>query len=441
MRLKTHASALGASGSFALALVLALPAASSASAATHRVLHSFCQVALCADGYAPSAGLVRDADGNLYGTTAGGGANGAGEVFELLRDGSSWDFKIIYSFCAQADCADGGFPAARLIMDTSGNLYGTNNGLIGGSVFELVPNADRSKWSLTTLHAFCVTQNCTDGLVPLALSYRGQQSGSFYDGVSALFGTTQLGGTGLGGTVYTLKPPVHGKTAWKEKILYNFCSQANCADGNRPSSGVTLDARGNLYGTTAAGGATGTSGESEGILYELSSGSWNETILYSFCQQAECKDGETPNGTLVLDANGSLWGEAGGGKVTHNQYGGVVYSWNILENVVHTFCDAKGCSDGQSPAGGLSIDADGDVFGVTDGGPAAKGNGSVFEFAGGTAFATLQAFCGNGHKCKAGEFPNGDLIADGSGNLFGTTGSGGENSHGHTGGTIFELTP
>src|ERR1700733_9273240 len=100
MRLKTHARVLGASCPLAFAMLLALPAATSASAGTYRVLHSFCQVSLCADGYAPSAGLLRDADGNLYGTTAGGGANGAGEVFELLPDGNSWDFKILYSFCA-----------------------------------------------------------------------------------------------------------------------------------------------------------------------------------------------------------------------------------------------------------------------------------------------------------------------------------------------------
>jgi uncharacterized repeat protein (TIGR03803 family) len=414
-----------------------------ASAADYKVLHSFCQESLCKDGYAPNGGLVRDAQGNLYGTTVGGGAIGEGEIFELSPNGSGWDFNILYSFCSKKDCTDGGSPSTKLIMDSKGNLYGADNGLIGGSVFELMPNTGHTKWNLKTLYVFCKNGgNCTDGLSPLSLSYQGSSSGLPYDGVSPLYGTAQLGGAHLSGTVFMLNPPPRGKKAWKEKILYDFCAQANCADGFTPSSGITIDASGNLYGTTSNGGAVGTSGTPEGVLYELSPNGnrWSESTLYNFCQQKNCQDGMSPNGTVVIDNSGFLWGEAGGGKMTKNQYGGLVYSWKLLENVMHTFCATKNCTDGQTPSGGLMIDANNNIFGVTIGGQGAKTNGTIFKFAGANTFNTLHAFCGNNDHCTGGEFPSGDLIADGSGNLFGTTGSGGANSHGNPGGTIFELT-
>jgi hypothetical protein len=202
-----------------------------------------------------------------------------------------------------------------------------------------------------------------------------------------------------------------------------------------------VDASGNLFGTTSDGGAIGTSGTPEGVLYELSpnGGQWSESTLYSFCRQKNCQDGMTPDGTLILDNSGFVWGEASGGTMTHNQFGGVVYSWKILENVMHTFCPAARCTDGQSPAGGLMIDANSNIFGVTTGGQASKANGTIFTFAGETTFSTLHAFCSDNPHCTKGEFPNGDLIRDDAGNLFGTTGSGGVNSHGNPGGTIFEL--
>jgi uncharacterized repeat protein (TIGR03803 family) len=421
---------------------LALGFADTASAAIFKVLHSFCQESLCKDGYAPSAGLVRDAQGNLYGTTAGGGAIGQGEVFELSPNQGAWNFTILYSFCSKPNCADGGSPSTKLIIDTSGNLYGADNGMIGGSVFKLTPNDAHTKWKLKTLYVFCKNGgNCTDGTSPLGLSYAGSSSGLPYDGVSPLYGTTQLGGAHLGGTAFVLTPPASGKKAWTETILYDFCSQVNCLDGFTPSSGLTLDTSGNLFGTTSGGGAIGTGGTPEGVLYELSpdDDQWSESTLYNFCQQKNCQDGMAPGGTLIIDNNGFVWGEASGGKMTHNQYGGVVYSWKILENVMHTFCPAQHCTDGQSPSGGLMIDANNNVFGVTIGGQGSKTNGTIFEFADETAFSTLHAFCGNNPRCTEGEFPNGDLVRDDAGNLFGTTGSGGTNSHGNPGGTIFEL--
>jgi hypothetical protein len=177
-------------------------------------------------------------------------------------------------------------------MDSSGNLYGTNNGLIGGSVFELTPNADRTTWKLKTLYVFCKSGgNCTDGLSPLSLSYKGSSSGLPYDDVSQLYGTAQLGGARLGGAVFMLTPPALGKKARKEKILYNFCAQTNCADGFTPSSGVTLDTSGNLYGTTSGGGAPGTGGTPEDVLYELSpsDGQWSRARSTVFVSRNTAK--------------------------------------------------------------------------------------------------------------------------------------------------------
>ena len=197
---------------------LLLIAIQPASAQTETVLYSFCAQAGCTDGYRPQAGLVLDASGNLYGTTYEGGANNKGAVFEVSASETE---SVLYSFCAQPDCTDGYHPRASLILDAKGNLYGTA-----------------------------------------------------YDG-----------GAHDGGTVFELS------ATGTETLLYSFCSKPGCRDGYYPHADLAMDKNGNLYGTTQYRGAYGG-----GIVFEISA-SGSESVLYNFCAQPGCTDGYHPRGT------------------------------------------------------------------------------------------------------------------------------------------------
>jgi len=207
---------------------------------TEQVLHSFNGT----DGAVPYAGLVFDAAGNLYGTTDVGGTDDAGTVFELTpAAGGGWTETVLYSFCAQPNCTDGGNPSASLILDAAGNLYGTTD--YGGTycpqgcgtVFELTP-AGRE----TVLYSFCAQPNCTDGAYPSA--------SLIFDAAGNLYGTTRGGGTYGYGTVFELTPEANG--GWMENVLHSF--NDNGTDGSTPEAGLIFDAAGNLYGTTQYGG-------------------------------------------------------------------------------------------------------------------------------------------------------------------------------------------
>jgi uncharacterized repeat protein (TIGR03803 family) len=213
-------------------------------------------------------------------------------------------------------------------------------------------------------------------------------------------------------------------------IVFDFTG----ADGSSPQGGVIFDQAGNIYGTTLEGGTTG-----DGTVFELlpqAGGGWSEQILHSFT--AATSDGENPRGSsLTLDASGSLYGTTtfGGSKGT-----GVVYvlvhsgsSWH--EKIVHTFGRFGG--DGFYPKGTLVLDASGNLYGVTSNG-GAYGYGTVYQISVATngtwTEKILYSFNNNGHD---GNSPLGTLIFDGAGNLYGTTQLGGL----YSGGTVFELVP
>ena len=288
-----------ARGALALATLsaLLLITPTRAGAQTETVLYSFCAQSGCTDGNHPEARLVLDPSGNLYGTTDVGGANALGTVFEVSASGSE---TVLYSFCSLPDCDDGDHPRAGLILDAEGNLYG-----------------------------------------------------GIYDG-----------GTHDGGIVAEFSP------TGAETVLYDFCSKPACRDGYYPHSDLVMDKNGNLYGTTYKGGANG-----EGVVYEVSP-SGIETVLYSFCAQAGCKDGSSPEAGLVLDAKGNLYGTtySGGGPKKR----GTVFevSPSGTETVLHSF-NAKG-TDGYNPSASLVMDAKGNLYGTTYAG-GAHGGGTVFE--------------------------------------------------------------
>lgn len=232
------------------------------------VIHSFCSQPDCADGSYSEAGLIMDGAGNLYGTAGFGGAHNAGVVFELsppAPGGTGWTETVLYSFDGQTPgIVDGYWPQAGLVMDQAGNLYGTT--VFGGTltcaanewcgvVFEVSPNASRTRWTERVLYAFCPPPQsfCPEGhpYGPLILD----QAGNLY-GTSVGYHDPPLG------TVFELAPNAD-RSAWTHKVLYSFCS-AGCADGAGPRSGVIMDRAGNLYGTTVAGGNSDA-----GVVYEL----------------------------------------------------------------------------------------------------------------------------------------------------------------------------
>ncbi len=323
------------------------------------ILYSFCAQTNCIDGSQPEAGLVFDAEGNLYGTTAYGGAHGNGVVFKLSPEGEE---TVLHSFCARNGCTDGGVPHAGLILDQKGNLYGTttrggayNNNLCGGdgcgAAFKVTPEG-----KYIVLHSFCAQSNCADGAFP--------DAGLVFDQKGNLYGTAAEGGAydSYGGVVFKLTP--NGK----ETVLHSFCALTNCADGWGPLAGLIFDQKGSLYGTTEAGGA-----HSYGTVFKLTP-KGKETVLYSFCVASYCPDGEEPSAELVFDQKGNLYGTTtygGGGNL--NDCGslgcGVVFKLTPKgrETVLYSFCVEGGnyCTNGDFPSSALVFDQKENLYGMT----------------------------------------------------------------------------
>ena len=419
----------------AAALMTAVGASTGSTAATYTKIYSFCAQANCADGEYPRNGVTIDAEGNLYGvTTAGGGEAGAGAAFALMKKRGGYTYRQVYGFCSVGNCTGGGMPSGRLIVDVNGNLYGVTSEFGkfgGGSAYELVPNAKKTRWKLQVLYDFCSKPSCVDGTRPNAtLTYQGAGSGTQYDGVSPLFGIS-TGGKNGDGVVYQLTF-VDGRTTRKERVIYNFCAQANCTDGGGPS-GVIADANGNLFGATQSGGAN-----FGGVLFKMApktSGGFKQTVLYPFCSETNCTDGSEPLSELVFGQDGALNGTTFGGGATNN---GTVFSFlpgTSEETVLYSFCEAQNCADGTNPlTAGLAIDAGGVMFGSTVGG-GANGHGVVYSLDGGTQ-QVLKSFCEEAN-CTDGSSPIDSVTLDSAGNAFGTAQTGGDNN----GGVVFEIRP
>ena len=209
------------------------------------MLHSF---GAGNDGVQPYAGLITDTKGNLYGTTVGGGDYSSGIVFKVTPKGKE---SVLYSFCAQTNCADGENPTSGLLMDNSGNLYGmTTKG--GGAADDGIVFKLASDGTETVLYSFCTKTNCADGASPNAVP--------IIDKNGNLFGTTTAGGADNDGTVFELAP--NGT----ERVLHVF---AGGTDGNFPAAGLLMDKKGNLFGTTRNGGGSSNCGVGCGTLFKL----------------------------------------------------------------------------------------------------------------------------------------------------------------------------
>ena len=292
-----------------------------------------------ADGALPVAGLIRGAEGELYGATVEGGAAGHGTIFKLDATGTEI---VLHHFKS----ADGSYPDASLLRDASGNLYGAT--LEGGAsnvgtVFMLGRNREE-----TVLHSF----TGADGRFPY--SYGGlirDANGNFY-------GTSLAGGASDQGVVFKLN------AAGREIILHTFTGGT---DGGYPYAGLVMDEKGNLYGTTYMGGASG-----QGTIFRVTQGG-KETVLYSFTGAA---DGGNPAARLLRDKKGNFFGTTyyGGGSNS-----GVVFKLDKNHNltVLHSLDYAN---DGGYPTARLIRDANGNLYGTASAGGASN-RGTVFRIA------------------------------------------------------------
>ena len=376
-----------------LAVLLAGVATQSAQGQTYSVLYSFGGK----HGKWPLAGLVRDGKSNLYGTTANGGASIFGTVFKLDSTGKE---KVLYSFCpGGSPCSDGCYPDTGLVRDKAGNLYGTANcGDYGfGAVFKLDMIG-----TLTVLYSF------TGGA-------DGNYGDLVRDEAGNLYGTTEGGGAYSFGTVFKLN------TTGKYTVLYSF---AGGQDGADPIGGLVLDSKGNLYGTTAAGG-----GGTYGTVFKVDT-IGKETVLYRFKGPP---DGSGPNGDLVRDEKGNFFGTTVSGGDYDN---GAIFrlSASGAETVLHSFTFG---ADGRNPVAALVRDRAGDFYGTTLNGGISGCNGYgcgvVFKLDTTGAYTVVHRFTGG----TGGASPYANLILDQAGNLYGTTSTGGDR---HAG-TVFKLSP
>jgi len=312
------------------------------------VLHNFSG----SDGAGSSATLIMDANGDLYGTAAvggGGGCNtgnsvGCGVVFKL----SGHKETVLYRFTGGAD---GAFPWAGLVMDASGNFYGTTNaggGYGGGVVFKLAGKKE------TVLHAFTGGK---DGAAP--------GGGTLINANGSLYGTTVYGGDIHCDYPYSCGV-VFKLTGRKEEVLHAF---KDSPDGSFPAAGLFMDATGNLYGTTADGG----DGSNGGIVFEVGQDG-KERELHTF---RSAHGGSDPQTGVVLDAHGNLFGTTLYGGSGRGCCGTVFeITADGKEKVLHSFCTGD-CSDGAYPLGDLIIDAKGNLYGTASGG-GVNANGTVF---------------------------------------------------------------
>jgi hypothetical protein len=428
-------STLQRAAGLALALLAACAPASKAPAYTLKTLHSFGTGT--PDGRLPLGGLVMDSAGNLFGTTGEGSGQDGGVIFEMSPKGSRWSYKILYSFCAGSTCTGGS--DASLIIDTEGNLYGVT----GGQIFELSPK--HHGWEYKALYDFCSQENCSDGRSPeAALSYAGEAPGVPYDGVSPLFGTTQYGGetSNTGGVVFELTPGA--ESSWTYQVLYKFCQRDHCADGSSPEGSALVAPSGDLFGVTTFGGRKNPFGTA----FQLSphaDGTWHETVLHTFCRAKHCGNGDTPIAGLTMNAAGELFGTTIESNCTGEICPGVVFELTPQGkkspySALYSFCTQPDCADGQEPMSPLILDSSGDFFGSTlqgggnDGDDFDVGGGTLFKLSG-SELQVLYSFCAKA-QCKDGEYPRGSLVKDAAGNIFGTTSGGGAGDNG----TVFELT-
>lgn len=348
------------------------------------------------DGKWPVAGLL-EYQGSFYGTTYKGGDDGYGTAFKLTppaKGKTAWAHTVLYSFTGHTDGWDGEYPMGGLIAGPGGVFYGTTNG--GG-----------------------------------------------------LYGY---------GTAFKLVPPSDGENTWREVVIYDFCSQSDCADGTYPQDSLLLGADGALYGTASEGGLF----VNKGTVFKLTpppgvATKWAMTVLYSFCSVgASCSDGSHPLAAVIADKQGALYGTTQYGG--DNDYGAAFKltppakgKTDWTETVLYSFCNnvfLGVCNDGEYPVAALVFDLQGNLYGTTETGGIihqaySSGNGVVFKLTppgnGNTGWTESVTHSFTSHE--RGANPVAALIVDSQNNLYGTTQYGGAGHPNKGFGTVFRLGP
>jgi uncharacterized repeat protein (TIGR03803 family) len=377
-----------------------------------RVVHNFLMNGV--DGFQPFSGVVADASGNLYGETEAGGVNFKGTIFELTppaNENGIWSETILYNFTGGVD---GENPAYAGVFDKSGNLYGPIGGgsFNCGAIFELSPPATQGgSWSYAIIYSFSL---CGGPLSSLAI-----------DDAGTIYGTMPVGITGHG-TVFALSPPSRLGGPWTEKNVYSF---VGVSDGSEPEAGVTIGKHHELYGTTSGGGTS-----NYGTVFELTppsepNGLWTETTLHSFV--GGNNDGANPLASVILDAKGNLYGTTvAGGPLGV----GVVFELSPpavsgdpwTETVLHIFQS----SDGATLYVPLVRDRSGTLYGTTYQG-GTYNRGVVFALSppavkgGSWTLTNLHNFSGGQLGADEGADPFAPLTLGSGGILYGTTSEGG----------------
>jgi uncharacterized repeat protein (TIGR03803 family) len=334
----------------------------------------------------PTGGLLIDAAGHLYGS-AQGGVNNLGAIFKVTPSGS---VSVLHSF----NGSDGSYPTVSLIRDAAGNLYGTtsqggaNAECSCGTVFKLA-----SDGALTVLHSFT-----GDYAYPSAVTL---------DAEGNLYGFEYA--TNANGSIF--KVTLDGVFS----VVYNFCSLSNCADGSTPVGSLIINRAGNLYGTTNRGGEF-----NQGAVFELTP-ECAETVLYSFTGGA---DGGNPVGKLTQDAQGNMYGVTyAGGPTPSSSYGTLFKITSAgVESVLYNFCQLTNCTDGARPAGALTLDASGNLYGTTILG-GTNNAGVLFKVTPEAAESALEDLT------TSADGGNGAVL-DKSGNVYAEIYSGGKTSQG-----------
>ena len=363
------------------------------------ILHSF--AGLPNDGADPVDALVLDRSGNLYGMTKGAGGSGSQAIFKLRTDGAG--YQLLHTF---VEPGDGNAPSGALILDGSDVLYGTmsfGGSSNSGTLFSI--GTDGRLFQV--VHPFAGFTD--DGSHPLSSVIR--------DGSGYIYGTTPQGGPSYAGTVFRMRPDGSGF-----QILHAF--SGGVSDWGGPQAAVVLDGAGNLYGTTNLGGSSNA-----GSIFRMRTDGSGFQLLHAFAGGAD--DGARPAGALVLDGANNLYGTASHGGPTDR---GVVFRVRTDGSgyqILHTFSDASLSSEGGGPLASLLLDGAGNLIGTTA--SIGTGGGGVFRMrTDGTGFGVLHAFAGG---TSDGSQPTSSLIADGLGNLYGTTSIGGSSNSG----TVFRM--
>jgi uncharacterized repeat protein (TIGR03803 family) len=455
----------GASWSLALVLLIFVSTSVASAQWNEQVLYSFQGGD---DGNSPIGGLVFDAAGNLYGATFEGGAYQCGTVYQLSppeQPGDPWTEAVIYTFRCKA-FNDGVYPEGGLVIDAAGNLYGTtgyggagNCVLVGalmgcGMVYELSPPAQKGEaWTETILYSF--PTDAKEGYVPwgdLVFDPKGNLYGATYFGGG--YGTSCNPFYQYCGAVFELSPPMQKGGAWTEKVLHGFqgtSAGSVAGDGEYPNGGLIIDNEGNLYGTTYQGGtglascSTGDGQTGCGTVFEMSplkdpEGAWTEKVLYRF----DAEDGANPAAAVVSDQLGNLYGTTYSGGA--NNACGLVFELRKPHEEFQLWAEAAlgsfNCrTNGEYPDGGVAFDGTGALYGTTIGSP----HGEVFRLAvpssssSMTAVNVLYEF----EDAPDGGHPDGPLVFDKTGNIYGITQWGGTGQDCDYGGcgTVYEVSP